>query len=1345
MGIFDFLKNKKSDYDDVIYTFDFGKLSFSETMVLSFYAVTNTSFISEYSVRQMIMSECGGFDRNLTLKKLYDKGLIYKKNYIFDDSDYSYEISPEVQIKHIEWLYFTEEGADMLDIVRAIHEKKGLETSNFQIAIIDYVKSNYINTNSAMLIFGADVKPLLSVINNDNYSNLIAHLYEPALLELIQQAIDLAFANTLAIDADMLMSLINSRTMKDAIRQDRFINMLKLYSFITKGTVSESKTMNTKEAALLNGVIKLYKSKYKEAEQAFMKAMVMHNAQTKVVADKGIFHHGIINLLWMVACYRSEKDDAKRYITAMLRNKNTIEEIKAAWAFSAIITNKPGYVTNIRMMFTSANTFTRQLLTLAVMLTGRNDIINEDAYEKYKPEWLLLKFEFDKFMPMDPEEKSRAIEAYTEPQISSIHIKQQWEYVLENLTMASKGNVQARMMSTRIAYVVKDIYDNMCEIRMQTILRNGSWSAGKAITMATFLNMKNDDLTDADQNIRNRVSGKYYNSFINVESILEYMTKDSRLYVGRYAPYTLVTVNEEMPYLVIERSDNGFSIKSNVPVEDVDKKIIIVSRSASSINFLKMSDELRPYFSQLLELSHFPTEAEESLSRFLEGLRGKVEVHSTLIKGGSTLNTVKGSSNITLQMRPQGKEAYMVSVFCRALQEGRVQCVPGEGSSVIIDVEGDHRVCVERDLEKEHELYDNMKSALQDALPEETTFQVDAYGLLPIIDFVRENSENYNLEWPEGQKLNIIRRYTASQWTATLKKNKNGWFEMEGNVQLDENTFVSMNELMEMINMSKGRFIRLAEGEYIALSERLRKQLSTIDAIASRSRNKLQMSPFSAALLDNSITNGELILEVDDELKEIRQRILDSSTFSPDIPKTLNATLRSYQKEGFQWIARLNSWGAGALLADDMGLGKTIQTITYMLYKAEEGPALVVAPASVAPNWKTEFEKFAPSLNVQILNFATNRSTCIAEAKAGDVVITTYGLLLSVKLEITQKHWTTICLDEAHVIKNRGAKTSGVAMQLKSDYRIMLTGTPVQNHLGELWNLFQFVNPGLLGSYEDFGRRFITPIEVGGDKERQKELDKIVHPFMLRRTKEKVLKELPEKTEIYQSVELTQEELAVYEVIRKKAEEMLKADGAEKVSVNTLAEITRLRQAACSAKLIEKTWKGKTSKIEALMEALEPIVESGDAALVFSQFTSFLALVKKALDKVKMPYLYIDGSVSVKERQALVKKFQDGECPIFIISLKAGGLGLNLTKANYVFHLDPWWNPAIEQQATDRAHRMGQHQNVTVYHFLSANTIEEKIRRLHEHKRDLADNILEGTDMSSKLTGKDLLEMVREV
>ena len=1004
------------------------------------------------------------------------------------------------------------------------------------------------------------------------------------------------------------------------------------------------------------------------------------------------------------------------------------------------------------------------MMVLLAMYTGKTSILPSEAYTNDAPTWLALKNEYDKYVPMNEEDKAKANAAYHgNTHLSSIHTKQQWELVLESLSQ-NGGNTAPMMEQTeRYAYFIRNIYDESCEIRQQSILKSGAWSAGKSVSLSYFISNDSPLLSMEDRRIRQacRADAIFNHNYIKLSYVLPEMVNQSRLYVGKNAPYSIVTVNEEMPYLVIESTGVGFDIKSNVPVDDIEKDIIIISRGAASINFLRMKPELRPYFSQLLDLGSFPLEAEEVLKKFLESLRGKVEVHSELIEGGSTLENIKGTSAITLQMRPQGKDAYVVSIFCRPVEGGRTQCIPGEGSNVIMDVKNGIRVAVERNLDRERELYFDLVNGVEDILPPEKSFQIDAYDLLPIIDFIRsanekltnehnsqENSELsqpdlYQIEWPEGHKLNIRTPFSTSSWSATVKKNENGWFEIEGSVEIDENTRLSIAQLLELMGQSKNRFIRLGDSDFVALSDKLRKQLNALEVIAAHSHGKLQISPFSAALIDSSILYGEMKLNVDPELKEIRQRIIDSSEYKPDIPDTLKATLREYQKEGFQWIARLNSWGAGALLADDMGLGKTVQTIAYLLFKAKEGPALVIAPASVAPNWKTEFEKFAPSLNVEILNFSQNRSLCIADAKAGDVIITTYGLLLSVKDEITSKQWTTAVLDEAHVIKNRGAKTSGVAMQLKTKYRIMLTGTPVQNHLGELWNLFQFVNPGLLGSYDDFSRRFILPIETAGDKARQKDLDRLVHPFMLRRTKEKVLAELPEKTEIYQTVDLSDEEMAVYEIIREKAEQMLESEGSEKVSINTLAEITRLRQAACSAALVEKQWKGKTSKVEALLEALEPIVESGDSVLVFSQFTSFLSIVKKALDKAKVPYLYIDGSVSVKERQKLVEQFQEGKCPVFVISLKAGGLGLNLTHANYVFHLDPWWNPAIEQQATDRAYRIGQHNAVTVYHFLSAGTIEEKIKRLHDRKRDLAENILDGTDMSGKITGRQLLEMIR--
>ena len=309
-------------------------------------------------------------------------------------------------------------------------------------------------------------------------------------------------------------------------------------------------------------------------------------------------------------------------------------------------------------------------------------------------------------------------------------------------------------------------------------------------------------------------------------------------------------------------------------------------------------------------------------------------------------------------------------------------------------------------------------------------------------------------------------------------------------------------------------------------------------------------------------------------------------------------------------------------------------------------------------------------------------------------------------------------------------------MALKANSRLLLTGTPVQNYLGELWNLLQFLNPGLLGSYEAFAKKYITP-----ENPDLTALRRMVQPFILRRTKAEVLDELPEKTEITRLVELSDLEITAYETMRLKIKSELEKE--KTLSVNALAYITRLRQAACAMALVDKKWKDKSSKLQAFVDLLTEILSGGNRVLVFSQFTSFLALAKQELEAAGIPYFYLDGSTPLRQRDKMVKEFQKGEKGVFVVSLKAGGLGLNLTGANYVIHLDPWWNPAIEQQATDRAHRIGQRQNVTVYRLISAHTIEEKIVRLHKTKRDLADSFLDGTNTAHTITLDDLKDFVQ--
>lgn len=1331
--------------------YDTKPLNDNEVVLLSYFAMHNASQEDMHKIVNCIRNCTDDFSDD---KRFYDKliteGYIKRLSFNYTTHDFAYCISEQHLSTILIWLYKTEEGHAVLDILKDVFKTNTLMQTTAQKCLCFYIQSGYKDVSMASAITSQELPSILPEINNENFLRFFSAIPEDVLLHAVRNITYQAHNNgSIPVKPEILLSIVKNSYSLSPEKRDKCLENIYLYAFLAEGVKpDDSFNPTTIDGLTLKGIMEACAGNWSKSLEAFHQGMVMFNKKVGRTTSSLMLPTIIGNVVHVLAAWRIDNEEGKRLIDTIVRKYERTKniEIRAAWVIALTLLNRPNYVAELRYLTMSENPLSMQLMAMLTQFTDRKDIISKDYLRQNAPKWLFLRYDNERHEPLSSELHAVAEKAYSgNHMLNGIYRKQRWEYVLERLTENPDSlSSDSSKPSERLGYYLNNIYDNHCEVRMQSVLKSGAWGSGKSISYTNYLSLSDSILSPSDHSIRNaeRLQKAFGKRSLNLLNILPEMVGESRLYVGAWAPYTLVTVTQDMPYLIIERSESGFDVKSNIDADFVEHSVIITSRAASSINFVKMTPELRPYFSQLLNLGHFPLEAEGALKKFLESLRGKVEVHSVLVEGGTTLDKVQGSSSIVLQMRPQGKEAYELSVFCRPLAEGSVQVVPGEGTDVIFDTANGKRVCVERNMEQEMENYNRLLDNTGEILLGRGVMQLDAWELLTVIDYVRMHPEDYVMEWPEGHPMRIYNHSSTGSYSGTIKKNANGWFEMEGEVQLNENTKVSVQQLLEMMGSHRSRFIKLNDEEYIALSDRLHKQLMALDAFVSRTRGKLHISPFTAALLDSSVINGQLNFTVDPELKEIRQRIIDASSYTPDVPETLNATLRAYQTEGYHWISRLNHWGAGALLADDMGLGKTVQTIAFLLSKASEGPALVVAPASVAPNWLTEFQKFAPSLHVEMLNFAANRSTCIADAKAGDVIVTTYGLLLSVKDFITKKDWTTAVLDEAHVIKNRGAKTSGVAMQLKTKYRIMLTGTPVQNHLGELWNLFQFVNPGLLGSYEDFNRRFITPIEIGKDKARQKDLDRLVHPFMLRRTKEKVLAELPEKTDIYNIVQLTEEEMAVYEVIRERAEELLMNE-TEKVSLNTLAELTRLRQASCSAELIEKNWKGKTSKIEALIEALEPIVESGDAALVFSQFTSFLAIVKRELKNAGIPYIYIDGTVSVKERQKLVEQFQNGECPVFIISLKAGGLGLNLTRANYVFHLDPWWNPAIEQQATDRAHRIGQHHPVTVYHFLAANTIEEKIRRMHETKRDLADNILEGTDMSGKITGKELLEMVR--
>jgi superfamily II DNA or RNA helicase len=446
------------------------------------------------------------------------------------------------------------------------------------------------------------------------------------------------------------------------------------------------------------------------------------------------------------------------------------------------------------------------------------------------------------------------------------------------------------------------------------------------------------------------------------------------------------------------------------------------------------------------------------------------------------------------------------------------------------------------------------------------------------------------------------------------------------------------------------------------------------------------------------------------------------------VPPSFKGDLRQYQRLGVNWLQHLHSEGASALLADDMGLGKTAQTIADIVVEKSEGrldnPALVVVPTSLVPNWTAELARFAPHLRVLVLHGMDRheRRHGISEA---DIVVTTYTVLTRDIEAMVELSWHLVVLDEAQAIKSPSAQATRAVSRLNARHRLCLSGTPIENNLGELWSLFAFLAPGLLGSRKSFTKRFRTPIEKEGDQARRQQLATRIRPFILRRTKGQVATELPPKHTILRRVTLPPEQRDLYEAIRATMHDQvtkeIAARGLARSQVVVLDALLKLRQACCDPRLLKLPGgppKAPSGKLDELMEMLGEMIAEGRRVLLFSQFTSMLDLLKPSLDAAEIPYVELRGDTS--DRAEPVRRFEAGEVPMFLISLKAGGRGLNLVAADTVIHYDPWWNPAVEDQASDRAHRIGQTKSVFVYKLVAADTVEERILELQERKAELA-------------------------
>jgi superfamily II DNA or RNA helicase len=899
-----------------------------------------------------------------------------------------------------------------------------------------------------------------------------------------------------------------------------------------------------------------------------------------------------------------------------------------------------------------------------------------------------------------------------------------------------------------------ECYDNICSLepREQKRTKRGGWTKGRAVSLQRLYEELEtfDYLTAQDRRIcsciQPETTYEYYGRYAKTTYELDLERSllaavGHPLIISPDNPDVTVELMQDEPVLEIQQHDKHLALRLTpfpqelygvVAQKEGPRRVRVVSFTPQHLRIAEILDE-----KGLTVPSNASTRVLESIA----SIAPLLTVHSDIGGGKAATGARQAEADPCphIRLQPAG-DGLKFECFVRPFQGGGPFFYPGQGgATVLAEIEG-QQLQTTRDLQIERQRAGEVLESCP-LLGEISGWEwllEDPQEALDTLLQLQELGDAVVLDWPQGKRFRLSSELGVTQMQVSVRRQRD-WFGLEGGLQLDDGEVLQMTKLLELIAQSPGRFVRLGEGQFLSLTRELRKRLQEIHAFSEDGR----FHPLAATALEG-LTEG-MQVKAAKAWRDQLARLNEARDLLPQMPSTLQAELRDYQLEGFYWLSRLAHWGAGACLADDMGLGKTVQALALILTRAQQGPTLVLAPMSVCMNWLEEAQRFAPTLVPQRFG-PGDRQQMLNDAGPFDLIVCSYGLLQTEAKRLADVQWQTIVADEAQAIKNAMTKRSKAAMALSGDFRMITTGTPIENHLGELWNLFRFINPGLLGSLERFNQRFAFAIENENDRETRQQLKKLISPFILRRLKSDVLTELPPRTEITLHVELSEAEAALYEAMRRQALERMvePEDNLGKHRVKVLAEITRLRRACCHPKLVMPDTDIPSAKLQAFAEILEELRENRHKALVFSQFVGHLTLVREYLESQGVVYQYLDGSTSAKRRKTAIDAFQAGNGELFLISLKAGGQGLNLTAADYVIHLDPWWNPAVEDQASDRAHRIGQRRPVTVYRLVARGTIEDKIVDIHRHKRDLADSLLEGSEMSGKMSVEEMLALIRE-
>lgn len=878
--------------------------------------------------------------------------------------------------------------------------------------------------------------------------------------------------------------------------------------------------------------------------------------------------------------------------------------------------------------------------------------------------------------------------------IFAIHRPAQWERWLASLPSPQQEVGKRERLVWQLEKRGEEL---VCRLQKESV--KGGWSGGRVINNLWDIDNLYPEVADEqDLRIAHSMRHNYYSA--PDLGTLRILAEHPRLQTSDGTPLALLF---NSPLVTIEEREGRWqaTLMSDGKAVSVTnrKKITPIAADLWQVEAVPAKvQELLPHLARMPEL---PADA---LPKLADTLNNQPELDWVSEHPALCSHTRLSPCPIDAVMLADLQKETLNLQLVNQLAGGKA--IPlGLGAEFIKDWQAPHHYW-QRSLKQERALTKTVAKALE--LVGKGPWSLSGVEMIPMLErFAALDELGVRLQWhSDSQRMHLI-----GEEALTLRiEQQQEWFAIDGELQVDQQQVLDLRLLLRQV--AGGRRYITIEGKQaqLMLSESLLARLTTLAALVDDKQQVSQRLAYPLMhLLEQSAVSGDAGW----------RGLTDAWRQQASCPAELMTPLRDYQRVGVQWMANLAQHRFGACLADDMGLGKTIQALTLLRLRKEQGPALVIVPTSLLTNWCDEAARFAPELTVQVLNEQQDRGAAVTNLGPGSLLLTTYGLVTS-HAELGEIKWATIVADEAQQIKNASTARAKALFKLDGEFRLALSGTPVENHLGELWSLFNFINPGLLGNKTHFKHRFG---KASRDPAHLAQLKGVIAPFVLRRLKREVLAELPEKTEIVHHIQLSGPELALYEASRREAlSQMESGDGHNLMLM--LSNLTRLRRICCSPVLLLPDWSQPQSKLDAAMELALEAIDNGHRILIFSQFVDLLTLLRQRLADAVLDYCYLDGSCSTKQRQQAIARFKTDAIPLFLISLKAGGTGLNLTEADTVIHLDPWWNPAVEDQASDRVHRIGQTEPVTVYRLVCEQTVEEKIVALHAQKRELAEGVL---------------------